>query len=73
MLRDMVNTLLPQMVAFPYPTELVIVDDGSTDSTAEFLADLQQQLPPLATLLWSMRVASGSPAAMMISLLICNG
>ena len=45
MLRDMVNTLLPQMVAFPYPTELVIVDDGSTDSTAEFLADLQQQSP----------------------------
>ena len=45
MLRDVVDTLLPQMLALPFPTELVIVDDGSTDSTAEFLATLQRQSP----------------------------
>jgi len=45
MLRDALESLLRQSWADDHAVEIVVVDDGSTDNTAEVLRELQQSSP----------------------------
>ncbi|MEO7851500.1 MAG: glycosyltransferase family 2 protein [Rubrivivax sp.] len=44
-LRSLLQGLVEQMAAFPYPFEVVVADNASSDDTAEVLAAFQGQLP----------------------------
>ena len=45
MLRDALESLLVQSWAEDHAVEIVVVDDGSTDNTAELLEEMQQRSP----------------------------
>lgn len=45
LLRDALESILPQAAAEPAETEIVVVDDCSTDETPQMLAEMQQRSP----------------------------